>query len=236
MDWLLDLLGLNRGKATIAAADENQATLSGLAGEIDRLIGAGTAKQQGYLDDSLGLIDLGDGGNGMVRDALGLGGDAGKARATAAFRDFNPGYDFMLETGLDAIDRRAASRGMLGSGNTNIDTINYASGVADQQFGDWFDRLLGGVDRQTAAQGDLATLFGQDTDRRIGLAEGIGNTRMELTNQRAEGEEMGQGWLLDTLGAVGNVAGRFAGGGAFDGFGRGMSTSPRQRMGYGAGF
>lgn len=211
MDWLADLLGLNRGKATARAADENQQTLSALAQEIEQLIGTGTATQAGYLEDSLGLVDLGEGGQGILRDVLGLGGEEGKARAMEAFRDFNPAYDFMLDTGLDALDRRAASRGMLGSGNTNLDTLSFASGLADQTFGDWFDRLLSGVDRQVGAQGDLATLYGQDTTQRIGLAEGVGNARMGLRNQKAAGEEAGQGWLLDVLKAGGDIAGKALG-------------------------
>jgi hypothetical protein len=57
----------------------------------------------------------------MMLNALGLNGPQGNAAATAAFQS-SPGYDFKVNQSLDALDRRAASRGMLGSGNTTLDT------------------------------------------------------------------------------------------------------------------
>lgn len=82
------------------------------------------------------------GAAGSYADALGLNGDEGYVRATESFRA-GPGYDFMMNAGLDALDRRAASRGMLASGNNQIDTINYAGGLADQEYDDHLARLDG---------------------------------------------------------------------------------------------
>lgn len=240
MDWLLDFLGLNKGKATMNAAEQNQALLSGLESKIGGLIDTTDATQRGYLNEALGLVDLGDGGAGILRDVLGLGGDEGKARAMAAFRDSNPAYDFQMEQGLDALDRRAASRGMLGSGNTNLDTLRFSQGLADQSFGDWFDRLMGGIDRQSGALGDLTTQAGASGASRIALAGDIGSGRMAANNQYAAGREAGQGGFWDILDGVASAAGAFMGMGGGFGGGRGgvpqTDMSPNMRLGYGGGF
>ena len=102
-------------------------------------------------------------GSDMYANGLGLNGAEGNAAATEAFKT-NPGYDFSLTTGLDAIDRRASARGMLGSGNTNTDTINFATGVADQAYGNWLDRL-----------GSYNNLGLATAGQQAGLTTGIGD-------------------------------------------------------------
>lgn len=73
-------------------------------------------------------------------DASGANGPEGLARAKALFTS-TPGYMEGLNQGLDAIDRRAASRGMLGSGNTNVDTMRFATDYANQQYGNYMAGL-----------------------------------------------------------------------------------------------
>lgn len=240
MDWLMDLLGLNKGKATINAADQNKGVLSQLGTDLNSTITSTDAAQKGYLNQALGAVDLGDGGQGILRDVLGLGGDEGKARAMQAFQGSNPGYDFQMEQGLDALDRRAASRGMLGSGNTNLDTLQFSQGLADQSFGSWFDRLMGGIDRQSSALGDLTTQTGNVGTTRLGVTGDIASGMMGANNQVAAGKEAGQGSLWEMLDNVAGVAGGFAGMGG-GGFGKGPAAgfggmSPKARLGYGGGF
>jgi hypothetical protein len=242
MDWLMDFLGLNKGKATIDAANTNRADLGRTGVDLNNIIAETDASQRGHLNDSLGLVSLGEGGEGMIRDALGLGGGDGKARAMAAFQDTNPGYQFQMDQGLDAIDRRAASRGMLGSGNTNLDTINYASGVADQSFGNWFDRLTQGVDRQTGVLGDMTTQAGNTGATKLGVTGSLGSARMQLNNQEAAGREAGQGGFWDILDGIAGAAGAFTDMGSGGGYGRpqgngmgGQHQVPPQ-LGYGGGF
>ena len=91
----------------------------------------------------------------MLRNALGLNGPEGASAATAAFQG-GPGYQFKMDQGLQALDRSAAARGMLGSGNNSIDTIKYAQGVADQGWQDWENRLGGMTTLGQTAAGGLA--------------------------------------------------------------------------------
>jgi hypothetical protein len=109
-------------------------------------------------------------------DAAGLGGAQGYDRAMAAFRA-SPGYQFSLNSGLDALDRRAASRGMLASGNTNLDTLNYAKGLADQEWGNYVSRLapyLTQAQAAAGAQSQLAADLGKTLNANSLYKAGVG--------------------------------------------------------------
>jgi hypothetical protein len=107
----------------------------------------------------------------LQADALGLGGAAGNERATGAFQA-GPGYQFALDQGLEALNRNAASRGMLSSGNNTQDIIRFANDYASKRFDDWQTKLgdlsqlgLSSAAGQTGRQNSLASLdygYGQD--------------------------------------------------------------------------
>ena len=115
----------------------------------------------------------------------------GHARARAAFRT-SPGYDFSLNSGLDALDRRAASRGKLASGNTNLDTINFAKGLADQEWGNYVSRLapyLTGAQTATAGRAGVATGLGKQLNTNQLYKGGIGfQTEAGIGNANADAE------------------------------------------------
>lgn len=79
----------------------------------------------------------------MLQNSLGLNGQDGKISALSAFQNSNPGYGFALDQGIQARDRSAAARGMLGSGNQLMDLEKYAQGLANQQYGDWQSKIGG---------------------------------------------------------------------------------------------
>ena len=154
-------------------------------------------------------------------DALGLNGPEGIARAQSSFRT-SPGYDFAFNQGLDAIDRRAASRGMLSSGNTNIDTINFAHGIADQDWNSYLDRLLGVTDRGQNAAGSTANLYaglgtglnnsyGNQAQTAYGTQVGIGNANagadIAAGNAKMQGNAYLWGALINGGKALAGIAG-----------------------------
>ena len=53
-----------------------------------------------------------------------------------------PGYQFRMDQGINAIDRAAAAKGMLGSGNRMYDLTNYAQGLASQEYDNQINRLM----------------------------------------------------------------------------------------------
>jgi hypothetical protein len=52
-----------------------------------------------------------------------------------------PGYQFARDQGLDAVNRTAAARGGLAGGNNTVDLMKYATGFADQTYGNYMSRL-----------------------------------------------------------------------------------------------
>lgn len=95
-------------------------------------------------------------GAGLYADALGVNGADGASRASAAFTS-NPSYDYTLNAGLSAIDRRANAAGMLQGGNANRDAISFATNAANQNYGSWLDRLGGYNNLQLGATQGAAT-------------------------------------------------------------------------------
>ena len=87
----------------------------------------------------------------QLNTLLGIGGDKGAANygrfATADFTptDFaankDPGYAFRISEGLKAIDRQAAARGGLISGNALKAASGYSSDLASQEYNAAFNRF-----------------------------------------------------------------------------------------------
>jgi hypothetical protein len=98
-------------------------------------------------------IQAGGWGIGQAANMLGKNGaDA----ATAAFQQ-DPGYQFRLNQGENALTRAASANGTLGSGKYLKDAMAYNQGQASQEFGNSLNRLLG-----VAGMGQTATGSGAD--------------------------------------------------------------------------
>lgn len=54
-----------------------------------------------------------------------------------------PGYEFRLDQGMKALDRSAAARGGLFSGETGKAALNFGQGLASEEYGNYFNRLMG---------------------------------------------------------------------------------------------
>jgi hypothetical protein len=105
-------------------------------------------------------------GAGAYGDASGANGAAGYTRANANFQA-NPGYQFQMDQGLQALDRTHAAAGNLNSGNADADTLKYATGLANQSYTNYLSGLQPylGLD----ATGQAAATAGQ-----AGAATGLG--------------------------------------------------------------
>lgn len=197
--FLTGMLGLDSGKATSKAAGQNVDYLAGLIRRGTNYINTGEQKSGDYLTQAAGQFQpwqqTGTAANSMVANALGLNGAEGNAAATGAFQT-SPGYDFNLNQQLQAAERGAAAGGMTASGNLLTALQDRASGVANQEYGNWLDRLIGqsgqGLQAAGGTAGGLTNLAGlyQDTNRqRLGLDASVVQGLMGLTNQYAAGQE-----------------------------------------------
>jgi hypothetical protein len=117
-------------------------------------------------------------GTNALGVASDLSGANGPDAATAAGANFHtdPGYEFQYNQGLRAVDAGAASKGILHSGATIKGEETFATGLADQSFSNYYNRLfnlsqLG----ETAAAGGAA------------LAQSAGNTQANITGNLGAG-------------------------------------------------
>lgn len=92
----------------------------------------------------------------------------------------SPDYQFARDEGLRGIERSAAARGGLASGNTLAALTQYSSGLASQNFGNYVNRLAGlaGTGQTSAEnQADRGTQYGQI----------VGQNAIGAANARASG-------------------------------------------------
>lgn len=201
--WLDNLLGLNQGDPLLDAAKKN-------AGLINQLDTTGT----GYLNEAKGItgdyLNLGKTGANAYANATGVNGPEGNAAALANFQT-GPGYQFGLDQGLQALQRTASSQGRLQSGNTDIDLLQYGVKAANDEWGNYVDRLGGynnmygaGVGAATKSLGDLTS-----------FKSGITSDLISSNNQRAEGEATNNAGLGNLFGNVLGIGGKLLGYGGF---------------------
>lgn len=92
----------------------------------------------------------------------------------------SPGYQFNLAQGQQAIDRSLAARGKSLSGQGVKEGIRYASGLASNEFGPFYDRLL-------ASAGLGTTGAAASANAGANMASNVGNASMAAGNARASG-------------------------------------------------
>lgn len=212
-----DLLG---GSATKKAARKNDALAAGFETKGNQYIDAGSAEAKGYLDQAgdvySGLADRSLANLDAYKNVMGLNGAEGNATALSQFQA-GPGYQFMLDQGLDAVARTANARGQLNSGNTSIDTLKYATGLADQTWDKWADRIRDfdtqqnqnytlGLGGKAGTFGSLADLSLGTADRKVDLGSSILSARMGANNQVASGSNQQAQGFGGMLGSIAGLA------------------------------
>jgi hypothetical protein len=153
--------------------------------------------------------------NADQADLLGLNGQPAADAAMAKFQQ-SPGYAYQVQQGLRGVDAGAASHGMLRSGATLKAEQTLGSNLANQDFGNYWNRLQqlsgSGLDAAkgiaSAATGGAQQIAGVDTgqasmDASIygNMAKGIGTSANQLLSNTAFQNYIGGG------GGGGGVAG-----------------------------
>lgn len=171
-----DILGTRASEeAERAAAEQEEAFGQGIT-EQRRQFDITQANLQPFLQAGVGAL-------GQQQALLGLSGVGAQQAAFDAFRE-SPGQAFLRERGQRALTRNAASIGGLGGGNVRSALVQQGVGFAQQDFGNFFNRLAGlsGTGQQTGAQlgqfgaqqaGAISNLFGlQGQARASGILGG----------------------------------------------------------------
>lgn len=92
----------------------------------------------------------------------------------------SPGYQFMLEQGIGAIDAGAAAAGTLNSGATLLDYSDYTTGLANQEFNNYLAQVAG-----VSGAGQAAA--GQTAQAGSNYATGASNALANMGNAQAAG-------------------------------------------------
>jgi hypothetical protein len=187
-------LGISAGTATLIGAGVSAA--GGVASSLIQSGSAGKAgaqaqrnlqmilpqMQESYVNTLAGYqpySTTGQQGLTTTTDLLGLNGpDAAKA-AMDRFQT-SPGYQFQMEQGLRGIDAGAASTGMLRSGATLKAEETFGQGLANQDFGNYYNRL--------------SALSGQG----LTAAQGVANANQNLISQE-EGNAQSQNAAITSM-------------------------------------
>jgi hypothetical protein len=125
----------------------------------------------------------------------------------------DPSYQFRLNQGLDALDRRYAARGGLGSGNRLTGITDYAQGLASTEYQNAFERGMAqwrtqfdvlNANLSAAGIGQRAQMF--DATNRINADQSAANTIM--TGAQLQAGLYGQGGETQAAGIMGSNSAR----------------------------
>ena len=229
----MSLFGNLFGGGSNAASDYRQYALQGLQGGMDYLNQAKVPIQTAYQQGTAAWQPLqapAQGGFNAYADITGAQGQAGQDRARALFQT-DPGYQFAMDQALQATQRAQGTGGYQQSGNVLAALQDRASGLAQQQYNQYVQRLapyLNVAPQIAGAQtglaqwqgGNLANILGTQGNLWSNTANAIGQVQagQDIANQQA-GTSLLQGGL--GLGAkllgygLGGPAGATAFGGLF---------------------
>ena len=138
MSFFSDLF--NPSKKYDQAAQAIQTGIQQGRSEAQPLYTQGISDLKNYYGQGVGALNIpfqgANAGAGLYGDLTGANGPEGQARARAAFQT-DPGYQFARDQALQATDRASGTGGMQYSGNVLSALEDRASGLAQQQYGQW---------------------------------------------------------------------------------------------------
>lgn len=149
------------------------------------------------IDPSTGMM-IGPGGSIQQGAAAAPGGAAPGAPDYSSFFA-SPDFNFRMDQGTQALERSAAARGGLVSGNTGAALQDFGQGLASEEYGNFYNRLasLAGLG-QTGV--NTATTAGMNT------ANNISGALTDAGNARASGVAGQSDAWGNALGQIGGIA------------------------------
>lgn len=106
----------------------------------------------------------------------------------------SPDYQFALSQGLQGVDRSAAARGSLYSGGQTADTLNFAQGLAEQNYNNYYNRIANQAQMGLQGASTLANV-GNNTANNItnaGFTNAANQTNSIYAGQNANSNMVSQ--------------------------------------------
>jgi hypothetical protein len=193
-----------------AAADANARLASGQRNAINQLQPYSEYGRQAFSPLSAMLF-----GKEYNADTGEFGRELSQQERLGYFQE-SPGYQYQLDQGIGAIDRSAASQGMLQSGNTMKEVQQYGQNLANQEYGNYIDSLLGQLGYAQQADVNIAnTISGNATNMaNYSYAGGMANAAKYSNLSNFAFQTAGQGFQA-MLGNGGQSGGGQGGGSPF---------------------
>jgi hypothetical protein len=243
MGLISDLFSSNSYDASAAKAKEAAQKFAGKGYDaVSDIYKSGTAKATGALADPLEKInDIYEQeqlGRVAYMNALGLMGPENSEAARAMFQA-SPGYQYQLEQGSQNLLRNNALAGTTRSGGAMTDLNLFAQNAANQDWGNWLNRLQMFNPLQANAQNaslaeQLAGIYGNETAGLAGAAgkkfDTFGQSAADYQRALAANRAGAAGNAFDAIkfgvGTAAGLGGMAMGGGYFGGGGTPASGNP----------
>lgn len=137
----------------------------------------GATVQRQNFKDALALIRPQITAGDEARDAVMFESGLGERPEGYSGFEASPGYEFVRDEGQRGIERSAAARGMTQSGAAFKELSRFNTGLASQEYGNFYNRLAGiaGAGQQAAQSG--AGIYQNQGNALAGLALQGGNAR-----------------------------------------------------------
>ena len=147
---------------------------------------------------------VGEKSTALMADLYGFNGPEKQAAAKMQFQS-DPGYEFQRSEGLRAVEGSAAARGSALSGGAMKALQTYGTGLADQSYGNWYQRLanMQGIGQNAAAQtgnigantaSNISNLYGQAGAAQAGGHIAMGNAITGSLSDAAKAYGYYEGW------------------------------------------
>jgi hypothetical protein len=105
----------------------------------------------------------------------------------------DPGYQFRMDQGLGALENRMAGRGLVGSGAEQKGIMDYAQGLASQEYGNAFNRFQQGQENMMGDARDTRNFgYGMNQDQNSWNASNADRAQANFVGDRAFGYGMNQ--------------------------------------------
>lgn len=188
------LIGANAAKKASDAQAQAAANALSFQREVNDQNQARYADATGTLRSAAAnyqpWLTTGTGANNALASLFGLNG--GKPDYSSFYS--SPDYQFAQQQGELGIERGANARGLNLSGGTLKDLATFNSGLASQQYGNYFNRLMGLSQLGQQAAGGIAGVAGSQANMAAGIANtnnqaasNIGNTMQGIGQAQASG-------------------------------------------------
>jgi hypothetical protein len=155
---------------------------------------------QGYLQP---YRESGQGANQLQAALSGAMGPQAQAEAYAQFNQ-SPGQNYLTGESERAIMRNAAATGGLGGGNLLKELQANATGLAQQDFNNYYNRLGSVADRGFGAAGAAAGLRGNEAGTQAGLGQYAASIPIQIAGQQAAMQYQAGRDLAGNYGQIGS--------------------------------